>query len=93
MKDWRPRLSSIEAPIPEDYWHYMIEDGTRRTSLIIIGRPALAPDGKTWYCPLSFEHVGRGIKYSFGVGALGHADERDVLRPHVIRPQALLRVR
>ncbi|WP_164011069.1 hypothetical protein [Pyxidicoccus trucidator] len=68
MKDWRPRLSSIEDPIAEDYWHYMIEDGTRRTSRIIIGRPALAPDGETWYCPLSFEHVTKGIDYSFGVG-------------------------
>lgn len=68
MKDWRPRLSSIKDPIAEDYWHYMTEDGTQRTSQIIIGRPALAPDGKTWYCPLFFEHVARGIKYSYGVG-------------------------
>lgn len=68
MKDWRPRLSSIKDPIAEDSWHYMTEDGTQRTSHIIIGRPALAPDGKTWYCPLFFEHVARGIKYSYGVG-------------------------
>lgn len=68
MKDWRPRLSSIKDPIAEDYWHYMTEDGTQRTSHIIIGRPALAPDGKTWYCPLFFEHVARGLKYAYGVG-------------------------
>ncbi|MFP2908215.1 hypothetical protein ACLESD_24815 [Pyxidicoccus sp. 3LFB2] len=68
MKDWRPRLSSIEDPIAEDYWHYMTEDGTRRTSRVIIGRPAPTKDGKDWYCPLSFEHVTKGIDYSFGVG-------------------------
>jgi hypothetical protein len=68
MKDWRPRLSSIDDPIAEDHWHYMIEDGTQRTSRIIIGRPAPTPDGKNWYCPLSFEHVTKGIDYAYGVG-------------------------
>lgn len=68
MKDWRPRLTSIDAPIAQDYWHYRTEDGTQRTSRILIGRPALAPDGKTWYCPFSFEHVTKGIDYAYGVG-------------------------
>ena len=68
MKNRRPRLSSIDDPIAEDYWHYRTEDGAQRTSRIVIGRPGLAPDGKTWYCPLSFEHVTKGIDYGFGVG-------------------------
>jgi hypothetical protein len=68
MKNWRPKLSSIDDPIAEDSWHYMTEDGTRRTSRIIIGRPALTLDGKDWYCPFSFEHVTKGIDFAFGVG-------------------------
>lgn len=68
MKDWRPKLSSIEDPIAEDSWHYMLEDGTKRTSRIVIGRPVPLPDGRDWYCPYSFEHVTRGIDYAFGVG-------------------------
>jgi hypothetical protein len=68
MKNWRPKLSSIDDPIAEDFWHYMTEDGTRRTSRIIIGRPALTLDGKDWYVPFSFEHVTKGIDFAFGVG-------------------------
>ncbi len=68
MKDWRPKLSSIDDPIADDSWNYRTEDGTQRTSRIIIGRPALTPDGKNWYCPFPFEHVTRGIDYAFGVG-------------------------
>ncbi len=68
MKNWRPKLSSIDDPIAEDSWHYMTEDGTRRTSRILIGRPALTRDGKDWYVPFSFEHVTKGIDFAFGVG-------------------------
>lgn len=68
MKDWRPKLSAIDDPIAEDHWHYMTEDGTWRTSRILIGRPVPLPDGKDWYCPYSFEHVTRGIDYAFGAG-------------------------
>jgi hypothetical protein len=68
MKAWRPKLSSIDDPIAEDHWHYRTEDGTQRTSRIIIGRPAPLADGKSWYCPYSFEHVTRGIDYAFGAG-------------------------
>lgn len=68
MKNWRPKLSSIDDPIAEDSWHYMLEDGTQRTSRIIIGRPARTLDGKDWYCPFSFEHVTKGIDFAFGVG-------------------------
>lgn len=68
MKDWRPRLSSIDDPVADDYWQYRTEDGVQRTSRILIGRPAPVEDGRTWYCPLSFEHVTQGIDYAFGVG-------------------------
>jgi len=68
MKDWRPKLTAIEDPIADDYWSYKTEDGTRRTSRITIGRPALLEDGSHWYCPMYFEHVTHGIDYGFGVG-------------------------
>jgi hypothetical protein len=68
MKDWRPKLTSIDDPIADDHWSYRTEDGTKRTSRITIGRPALVEDGKTWYCPMYFEHVTQGIDYAFGVG-------------------------
>ncbi|MBZ4421009.1 hypothetical protein [Myxococcus sp. RHSTA-1-4] len=68
MKDWRPKLSSIDDPIADDHWQYRTEDGAQRISHILIGRPAPVADGKTWYCPLSFEHVTKGIEYAYGVG-------------------------
>ena len=67
MKDWRPKLSSTDDPIADDSWRYRTEDGTQRTSRILIGRPSPTPDGRNWYCPFSFEHVTRGIDYAFGV--------------------------
>lgn len=68
MKDWRPKLSSIDDPIADDYWSYKTRDGTRRTSRVTIGRPAPLPDKRDWYCPILFEHVTEGIYYSYGVG-------------------------
>jgi hypothetical protein len=68
MKDWRPKLTSIDDPIADDYWSYRTEDGTKRTSRITIGRPALLEDGTHWYCPMYFEHVTPGIDCAFGVG-------------------------
>ncbi len=68
MKDWRPKLTSIDDPIADDYWSYRTEDGAKRTSRVTIGRPAPLEDGKDWYCPMYFEHVTQGIDYAFGVG-------------------------
>lgn len=68
MKDWRPKLTAIDDPIADDYWSYRTENGTKRTSRITIGRPAQLEDGRSWYCPMYFEHVTRGIDYAFGVG-------------------------
>jgi hypothetical protein len=68
VKEWRPKLAAIDDPIADDYWSYQAKDGTRRTSRVIIGRPAPLSDGKDWYCPISFEHVTEGIYYSYGVG-------------------------
>jgi hypothetical protein len=68
MNDWRPKLTSIDDPIADDYWSYKTEAGARRTSRITIGRPALLEDGTHWYCPMYFEHVTQGIDYAFGVG-------------------------
>jgi hypothetical protein len=68
MKDWRPKLTTIDDPIADDYWSYKTKDGTKRTSRITIGRPAMLEDGKDWYCPMYFEHVTGGIDYAFGVG-------------------------
>jgi hypothetical protein len=68
MKDWRPKLTAIDDPIADDHWSYRTEDGTKRTSRITIGRPALLADGSHWYCPMYFEHVTQGIEYAFGVG-------------------------
>ncbi len=68
MKDWRPKLTAINEPIADDYWSYELQDGTRRTSRVVIGRPAPLPDKKDWYCPILFEHVTEGIYYSYGVG-------------------------
>jgi hypothetical protein len=45
MKDWRPKLTAIDDPIADDHWSYRTEDGTKRTSRITIGRPALLSDG------------------------------------------------
>jgi hypothetical protein len=67
-KDWRPKLTSIDDPIAEDYWSYRTEDGAKRTSRITIGRPTPLEDGHDWYCPMYFEHVTPGIDYAFGVG-------------------------
>jgi hypothetical protein len=68
MKNWRPKLTAIGAPIADDHWSYKTEDGTKRTSRITIGRPALLADGSHWYCPMYFEHVTQGIECAFGVG-------------------------
>jgi hypothetical protein len=68
MKDWRPKLTAINDPIADDYWFYRTEDGSKRTSRVTIGRPALLADGTNWYCPMYFEHVTRGIDYAMGVG-------------------------
>ena len=68
MKDWRPKLAAINAPIADDYWSYRTEEGAKRTSRVTIGRPALLADGTNWYCPMYFEHVTRGIDYAMGVG-------------------------
>jgi hypothetical protein len=68
MKDWRPKLTAIDDPIADDHWSYRTEDGTKRTSRITIGRPALLSDGSHWYCPMYFEHVTQGIECAFGVG-------------------------
>ena len=68
MKDWRPKLTAIDEPIATDYWSYKTEDGSKRTSRVTIGRPALLADGTNWYCPMYFEHVTNGIECAFGVG-------------------------
>ncbi len=68
MKDWRPKLTTIDDPIADDHWSYRDEAGTRRTSRITIGRPAPLSDGSNWYCPYFFEHVTSGIDYAVGVG-------------------------
>lgn len=67
MNDWRPKLSSIDDPIADDYWSYKAA-GAKRTSRVTIGRPVPLPDGTDWYCPLFFEHVTPGIDYAMGVG-------------------------
>jgi hypothetical protein len=68
VKDWHPKLAVIDDPIADDYWSYETRDGTRRTSRVMIGRPAPLTDKKDWYCPILFDHVTEGIYYSYGVG-------------------------
>jgi hypothetical protein len=68
MKDWRPKLTAIDDPIATDTWIYKTKNGSKRTSLVTIGRPALLADGTNWYCPMYFEHVTQGIECAFGIG-------------------------
>jgi len=68
VKDWRPKLAAIDDPIADDYWSYETRDGTRRTSRVLIGRPAPLADKRDGYVPIIFEHVTEGIYYSYGVG-------------------------
>ncbi len=70
--EWLPSLSMIEDIIAEDLWSYELLDGTKRSSRLIIGKPAPIPNDQNgdWYCPVFVEHMTQGVRCVVGVGPI-----------------------
>jgi hypothetical protein len=58
MSNWLPQLTSIDAPVADDFWSYKNDDGVQHLARVTIGRPAPIPNDPNgdWYCPLRIEH-------------------------------------